>query len=128
MAEGADRLVVVRGPLPFDDPASVGSARVLTPGSVARIAEHTTLELLASFPEFDLGVALVDGALLSAVGARDVWGTARMGLVLEVSPERVFLLVSSVEIAPRPQGSAEIAADALAERLLEVVRTARTRF
>ncbi len=120
--------VLVRGPLPFDGDARDDAIRHVDLGAVSKIAEHTRLELLSSFSSFDLGVALVDGSLVSAIAGKGAWDRARYGLLLDGGAERLFVLVLGAEIAPFELGSELFDVRPLALRALDVVRTERTRY
>lgn len=125
--------MLVRGPLPFDPEREGGPlpedvTRFVSLDAVAKIAEHTRLEHLSSFSAFDLGVALVEGALLSAIAGKGTWEKARYGLLLDVSSERLYVLVSSATIGARPPDCETFDASELALRALDVVRSERIRY
>jgi hypothetical protein len=124
----------VVGPLPFD---SSGSGSFIPTVDVLCVAQPSAVERLASFPELEVGLAMVDGELLSAVGGQGSFARAQLGVVLldPATEERILLLVGGAKLAPigaDAKGGAQAAVRAvnvkdLMERVALVSRLERKR-
>ena len=130
MPQRPEGLFIV-GPLPFES----GAGLFISTVDVVCVAQPSAVERLASFQDLEVGLAMVEGELLSAVGGQGSFTEAHLGVVLvdPTTEERILLLVRGAKLAPLAADESPDAAvraldvKNLMERVAQVSRLERKR-